>query len=607
VKRFNVRVASILASSFLSALFWPGVVCAEENDGGVGSEEAGLALDSPRSPVGLEGVELDELEGDYDPEVSRLIIPPYFQENKGPVKLKMVFPLFFHRKRTGEGARTDLGVLPFYWQYRSADESADVFFPYYWRFRGAAFKTDIVLQTYYNRSDHGYNFGFAPLLFVGKDTRDASSYQIIPPLFWRFGRGETSFMLAGIFYQHKDGEDYDLGLPPLFFAGRERYKTYMVTALLYWRFTNEIAYTTENILPPFFYNTREHGWSFGAIPLLYLARDKKWDRTLVTPFFYGSRWPSHDENGDVDGEGKSYYFPLLLSYYRRAPGLSQGGAAVFYQWYENKGDYLRMYTPLVWLYGNRHTDDRSFLIPPLFYRRTSPVADDTMAGLIYWNFHEHHKERTFAIAPLFIHNWNLYEKNWRTWILPTFDFGVNPSGYHARFHPLFYLGHNGPSSHFVLAPIVWKFTDEEDDDLVLFPLYWRFRDLLHDDSSRVIFPLWWQFDDQRKLKHSRIAFPLFWDFERGRTGERTTIVPPIFWRDRDRRSTMTGVLNVFWHTGEIKGNRFWTFNIFPLLGFGHPPSPEGAYWSFLGGLAGWRRQGASKELKIFWIPIKFGD
>jgi len=32
--------------------------------------------------------------------------------------------------------------------------------------------------------------------------------------------------------------------------------------------------------------------------------------------------------------------------------------------------------------------------------------------------------------------------------------------------------------------------------------------------------------------------------------------------------------------------------------------------SFLGGLAGWRRQGSTKELKILWIPfdvIDYGD
>ncbi|MCP4675752.1 MAG: hypothetical protein GY854_09650 [Deltaproteobacteria bacterium] len=597
---------SVLAGMLFS-VFTSGNVYADEAKGEENGKEE--STDEPDRPaVGLEGIELKELEDDFEPKIKRFIIPPYYQEQRGPVKLKLVFPLFYFRERTGPGARKDLGILPFYWRHRGEEENADVYFPFYWRFRGRHFKTDVVLQTHYNRSDHGYNFGFSPLIYLGKDTRDASSYQVIPPLFWRFVNGDSSFLLAGIYYQHKDGENFDLGLPPLFFAGRERYKTYMVALPpLFWRFTDEIAYKTTNVVPPFFFNTREHGWSFGLVPLLYLARDKDWDRTLITPFYYGSRWQKRDKTGEVLGEGKSYYFPLLLSYYRRGPGLSQGGAAIFYHWYWNEGEYLKMFSPLVWLFGNDRTDDDAVLIPPLFYRRTSPVRDDTMAGLVYWNFHQHHRERTFALMPLFAHNWNLYETNWRTWVAPTFDFGKQPDGYHVRLHPLFYLGKKARSDHFVLAPLVWKFTDEEDDDLVLFPFYWRFRDLLHDDSARVVFPLWWQFDDRRKNKYNRVAFPFLWDFHNARDGERSTIIPPLFWRDRDRRSTMTGFLNFVWHRGEVKGNRFWTFRFDPFIGFGHPPSPSGAYWSVLRGLVGWRRQGSSKQLKLFWIPINLSD
>jgi hypothetical protein len=559
--------------------------------------------------VGLEGVELKEIESDFDPDVDRLIIPPYYQEARGPVKLKFFFPFFFYRERDGEGARRDLGVLPFYWYFRSAKgESADVVFPAYWRFRGPRFKTDIVLNTHWNRSDHGYNFGFSPILYLGKDTRDDSSYQVVPPLFWRFTEGDNAFLLAGIYYDSTRGEDYDRGLPPLFFAGRERYKTYFVLfPPLYWRFTDEIAYKTTNLVPPFFFNTREFGWSFGFMPLLYLARDRDWDTTLVTPFYFGNRWQEKDKTGEVLGEGRSHYIPPLLTYWRRAPRLTQGGVGPLYHWYWNKGDYLKMFTPLVWLFGNDRTDDDALLIPPLLYRRTSPVADDTMVGLIYWNFHEHFKERTFAIAPFFAHNWNLYETHWRTWVAPSFDFGKQPGGYHVRLHPLFYLGKKPRSDHFVLAPLVWKFRDEEDDDLVVFPFYWRFRDLLHHDSARVVFPLWWQFDDDRKETQNRIVFPLVWDFNDLGAANRTTVIPPFFFRDRDRRSTMTGVLNFIWHKGSIKGNPFWTFKFFPFIHFGHPPAPEGAYWSVLGGLAGWRRQGSSKQLKLLWIPFNFGD
>ncbi|MCP4196030.1 MAG: hypothetical protein GY762_02680 [Proteobacteria bacterium] len=558
-----------------------------------------------RVPAGVDGVELDELESDYKPEVKRLVIPPYYQETSEHLKLNLFFPLFVLRERTGKDPRKDLGVFPLYWRSRIGKHGGvDVVFPLYWRYRGARFKTDIVLQTYYNRSDHGYNFGFAPLVFVGKDTRDKSNYQVVFPLFWRFAKGKSAFLLALIYYDSRKGEDYDLGLPPLFFAGRDRYKTYAVAVPpLFWRFTNEINYTTTNVFIPCFYNTREHGWSFGFMPLVYVARDKDWDKTLVVPFYWGSRWQLADRAGNELGEGKTHVVPILLTYYRRAPGLLQHGSSVFYHWYLKDGDYLKMFSPLVWLYGNHRTADNATLIPPLFYRRDTPVSDDMMVSLIYWNFHEHHQERTFSIMPFFAYNKKLYENRWRTWVLPTFDFGKQPDGYHAWFHPIFYLGRDGKKDHLIIAPLVWKFTDEKDDDLVVAPIYWRFDDLEHKDTKTVIFPFWWEFDDRRKRTLNRVAFPFYWDFRGLGIEKRSLVVPPFYFQRETKLSTTTGVLNFVFNKGKLKGNPFWTFQVYPFLGFGHPPAPDGAYWSVLSGLVAWRRQGRSKQLKLFWIPI----
>ena len=567
----------------------------QEPDQGEAAPEA-TAVKNP--PAGVSGVELQELEGDYAPQYKRLIIPPYYQEKSDRTTFRTLFPLFFFRERTGEGARTDFGVMPFYWRYREGPSKADVYFPFYWRFRDPAFETDIVLQTYLNRSAHGYNFGFAPLFFFGRDDRKSYKYQVVPPLFWNFQKADSGFLLAGIYYDHHNRGDSDRGLPPLFFQGRNRDKTYLVVLPpVFWRFTDEVAYETTNVVPPFFLKTRETGWSVGLLPLLYFAHDETWGRALVAPLFYISRW----------GDGRSYYFPPLLSYYRKSPTLSQGGVAIFYHWYESEGEFLRMYSPLLWTWGNRRSDNKSALVPPIFYRHTSPVADDTMVGLVYWNFNDHHKERTFALAPLFAYNWNLYETHWRLWIAPTFDFGVQPDGYHVRLHPVFYIGKDKHKSHFVLAPLIWRFASEEDVDTVVFPFWWSFQDLEHQQLDRVVFPFWWQFDDLKRSEYHRAVFPVVWDFNDVNKKKRTIVVVPAYFRDRDPERTVTGVLDFIWNEGAIKGNKFWTFQFFPFLALGHPPAPEGAYWSFLGGLAGWRRQGSTKELKVFWIPFDLSD
>lgn len=266
-----------------------------------------------------------------------------------------------------------------------------------------------------------------------------------------------------------------------------------------------------------------------------------------------------------------------------------------------------MLSPMLWMWGNHLSYEKSTLVPPLFYRHTSPLRKDVMAGLLYWDFEELDRHRTLAVLPLFAWSSSLYQKDWRLWLPPTLDIGSGPSKKHFRLHPLVYWGQAEEKSHLVLAPVVWRFRDEEDDDLVLFPFYWSFFDRIHKDGSRIVFPFYWHFFEPRKDKDATVVFPLYWDVRNGRKSKRSVVVPPLFYRTTTATRATTGVLNVVVNKGEVKGNRFWTFKLFPVLAFGHPPAPSGAYWSVLGGLAGWRRQGSTKELKILWIPFTFGD
>lgn len=589
-----------------------GKVQAQSNSNAQPEPPSSDAVASPDSdseavaPIGLSGVELEELEQDYDPQVKRLVIPPYYQEKSERLTLKLLFPFYFERTRTGKDASKELGVFPLYWRARGQGTSTDVYFPLYWRWRSPESQTDLILQTYLNRSKTGFNFGFAPLVFVGRDEKDGSSYQVVPPLFFHFEGKDSSFLLAGIFYNRRVANDYHLGLPPVLFAGRQHFEKYLaVLPPLFWRFEDEIKYKTTYVLPPMFWGTTEYGRRFGLVPLFYINRDKDEDQTLILPLYFGSRWQHKDQFGEPAGEGRSHYLPFLLAYYRQAPGLVQHGIGPLYAWSENEGDYLRMFSPLLWMWGNHRSFEKSTFVPPLFYRHTSPVRRDLMLGLLYWDFENLYRERTLALLPFFAWSSSLYEKDWRLWLPPTFDIGSSPTKKHFRIHPLVYWGESLEKSHFVAAPFVWKFKDEDDDDLVIFPLYWRFYDRIYKDGSRIVFPFYWDFDEPRKDKHATTIFPFYWDVKDGRKGRRSVVVPPLFFHTKTKTRTTTGVLNVVVNKGEVKGNPFWTFQLFPLIGLGHPPAPSGAYWSVLGGLAGWRRQGSTRELKVLWIPFSW--
>ena len=587
---------------------WASRVTAQETekaDTKIEKEEATSQL----SPAGVKGDALVKLERGAVEKKRRFTIPPYYQEKTEKYTLRLFFPIYFGKNVNGKNPEKTLGILPFYWRHRSNEMNSDVVFPLYGRFRGPKFKTDFVLQTYYRRGIEGYHFGLIPFVFLGKNKLTDKSYQVVPPLFWRFTDKEKSFLLAGIFYLKKERENFNVGLPPLFFAGRKNYKTYsIVLPPLFFRFTDELSYKSETVVPPLFFNKREHGWSFGLMPLLYLGRDREWDKTLVAPFYWGSRTPTRNKDGEKIGETRTHIFPPLLSYYKHGPGLSQGGAAIFYQWYWNEGDYLRMYTPFVWRFGNERTMESSTLVAPLFFRKTSPVERKLMLGMLYWDFEHKHKERTVAVMPFAAHRWSLYHKDWRTWVFPTFDIGADDVGNrHFRFHPLIYYGKAPEKNHLVVAPIYWHFEDKEDDATVVFPFYWGFKDLLHEDTTQIVFPFWWRFDDPRRKNKARVAFPLYWDVQRGKKQSRLTLGMPLFWQYKLPDRKTTGFLNFVVNRGNVKGNKFWTFNLFPFLAFGHPPAPEGAYWSFLSGLVEWRRQGRSKRMKLFWIPFNLGS
>lgn len=554
-----------------------------------------------RAPIGLEGYDLKEEEsGGKSKIVKRFILPPYVSIERKRSSFKTVLPFFYRSERKGEGAKKDVGLLPFYWSHNSAELQTKVYFPFYWNIRSKKFDTDIVLQTYYARNDDSFHFGFTPLFFIGKNRTEKSSYQVIlPPLFWNFKNKDGGITYSLLYYNKRNKGEFNRGVVPFYFSRKKRDKT-ITTVLppLFWHISDPVNYKTTTVLPPLFLKTRENGWSAGLLPIFYFARDNNWSRNMVMPFYYGAKV----------NRLRSHYFPLLLSYWKKSPKLKQGGIAVFYHWYQFEGEYRNMYSPLVWKWGDKRTLKKNFLLAPLFYKGKSPVENNTMVGMVYWNFHNFHLSRTFSIAPLFAIKKSLKGEGFRTWIFPTIDFGKNPNGYHARFHPLFYMGKEKKKKHLVVAPIFWNFKNEEEKNTVAFPFWWNLDNTKQKRLRRVVFPFWWQFDDGKYKETNRIAFPFFWDFQRLEQKKRTTLTfPPLFWRVKDQYSSRTGVLNVSIHKGKLKGNDFWTFNLFPLVLLGKPPAPTGARWELLHGLIGWRRQGQFKELKLFWIPFSIGD
>jgi hypothetical protein len=51
----------------------------------------------------------------------------------------------------------------------------------------------------------------------------------------------------------------------------------------------------------------------------------------------------------------------------------------------------------------------------------------------------------------------------------------------------------------------------------------------------------------------------------------------------------------------VEGGRDWQFHLVPLFSYGE--DPQGYFWNFLFGFAGYQREGSFARIRALWIPI----
>jgi len=119
-----------------------------------------------------------------------------------------------------------------------------------------------------------------------------------------------------------------------------------------------------------------------------------------------------------------------------------------------------MWTPLFWQFRDPDVNLTETVIPPIWYRRTSPRDND-------WAF--------FPFGAHF-HRYGISES---TWITPFFRHGHDLRGWSTSINPIFYFGRDGHDSHTVIAPFFWDFSGPTYRTTIGAPVYWRFA---HQDS-----------------------------------------------------------------------------------------------------------------------------
>jgi hypothetical protein len=414
----------------------------------------------PEKPNEIPPSLLPELHSDFDDEYERGRSPVaerryfgvYYEEESGDYSFRVAFPWWFERRQDGD--RASLFGLN-YFNRRSREHDADVFFPFFWKLRDGERHTTVVFPVLHGEWPTGHDNWIGPLVLEGAREETGTEYLHIPPLLTFSHRtARDGFQMVGPAYCKWQGgarcdartaDDIDLGLAPFYFYGRNDDSEYEVIPPLlhYFRYT-EIGEAETDVWGPVWLERSREGGVTNVLPLFWHNWGENEAHTTVFPFVhYGWRGSSH-----------TLATPLFVHHE------AEDGADTFatYVYARHRGrTELDMVTPLFWWYRDPDIELSRLLALPFFYRNVSPRSDDWVAFPFAAHFLRHGISDDWWITPLFRHKTSI--TGWETDLLP-----------------IFYFGREATSTHLVVAPLLWDFASPKSRQTVFFPLYWRFGD-----------------------------------------------------------------------------------------------------------------------------------
>jgi hypothetical protein len=169
----------------------------------------------------------------------------------------------------------------------------------------------------------------------------------------------------------------------------------------------------------------------------------------------------------------------------------------------------------------------------------------------------------------------------------------------------------------LLFPLFYRNTSPRSNDIAIFPLYGHFHKPAISETHWItplfrhttdltgwetdVFPFFY-FGRENRAAHLVVA-PLLWDFASPKS--RATVVLPAYYRIADQDSVSQLVLNTYYHEKRVRGGTDWEFHLFPAFSYGE--SPNGHWWNFLYGIAGYTREGTMSKMRLLYIPITLSE
>ncbi|HEY4185327.1 MAG TPA: hypothetical protein VGP07_09675 [Polyangia bacterium] len=483
---------------------------------------------------------------------------PFFFHREAPrdrLTAGGIFPLWgYHRSFADGGWSAGLFPLAFFGHRPSGGHA--VVFPLFWHLSDAKGSTTVLAPLFFSSHDrHGYDAGVLPLLtFFGR--RDATSYQVQFPLFWRFANAETGTSTAvtplGFYGSSPEGWRLGVGpLLPIIWAAGGGPRGHFVLFPIVWHFRDDQAdktttvvanylhrrhgdETTDALFPLFYYRrgAKPGGsdeTSFTLFPLVHYRRDAT-TRVLVTPL--GASLAGPERQGGFVGPYFWYHGKTFTA--RGVPGLYADVTRAdtqerTRQWgplfaMDAPGRSARILVPLFGRYQDAQETD-TYVFPTFFRQRKADGYEVDAFLPLYWR--SKWQDRTTTVVGPF------YDRD---------GGGVHDTG----LAPFYFWAKNGDRTMLVIPPLLtihrhdfragtsvtwaglfFKSHSEKQDTTVLFPLFWSGRD--GDRTHQMLFPLYWHFQDGAASR-STLAVLLYWS-TRGTTRLRALL--PIAWYTRD--------------------------------------------------------------------------
>jgi len=496
---------------------------------------------------------------------------PFFLHREAPhdtLTAAGLFPLWgYHRSFTDGGWSAGLFPLAFFGRRPIGGHA--VLFPLFWHLSDAKGSTTALFPLFFARtSAHGYDVAALPLLtFFGR--RDATSYQVQFPLFWRFRDGQTSTAVTPFGFFGTSPEGWRLGFGPLLpvvWAAGGGPRRHFVLFPVFWHFRDDRAdrsttvvanylhrthgdETTDALFPLFYYRrgTRPGGTdetSFTLFPLVHYHRDAQ-TRVLMTPLGASGAGP-HRQAGFV---GPYLWYHGKIFSARGIPGLyaditrADTGERTR-QWgpvfaLDRPDSKARVVLPFFGRYQDAHETD-TYVFPTFFWRHTDDGYTAKAFLPLFWR--SRWKDRTTTVVGLF------YDREGGgvhdTGVAPFYFWAKNADRTMLVVPPLLTVHRHDfrAGTTFTWAALFFHSASEKAENTVVFPLYWSGRE--GERSHRLLFPVYWHFQDGAQSQ-STLLGPLYWS-TRGTARLRALL--PVAWYTRDdvQRTGSEGLVPLFY-------------------------------------------------------------